>query len=291
MGNSTDTNSKEVLESWYQRFVERIPVSTSTLRVTTSFGEGNVLLAGDASNPPLVCLHAMLTSSAHVVSELGPLLNHFRVIAPDLPAQSFNGPSTKLSYKDDSIVRWLEETLDELQLDEVYLMGVSIGGLFARKFVESRSDRVKKLVLLVPAGIVQAPVLKELKNMFIPILMYKIFKSEKWLRKLAEPILTTKDDDWMQYFGDAMIHMDMDMRIPPLATDEQLQHVLVPTFIMAAENDISFPGEALIQRVESHIPDLRTALIENSRHCPPTTDAFRNWMANQVLDFIAPAEE
>ena len=78
-----------------------------------------------------MCLHGSLASSAHLVSELQLLTDKFYIVAPDLPGQSVRGLKKRLPLKDDSLVRWLIETLDGLKLGEVNLLGVSWGGFVA----------------------------------------------------------------------------------------------------------------------------------------------------------------
>lgn len=84
------------LEGWYDRFLSRIPAPVVRREISTVHGPSHVLLAGDEANPPLVCLHGALASSAHILSELGPLSDRFRIIAPDLPGQSVRGPRIRL---------------------------------------------------------------------------------------------------------------------------------------------------------------------------------------------------
>jgi len=120
----------------------------------------------------------------------------------------------------------------------------------------------------------------------VPMVLYKLSPTEKRLRTLVDPLLTTWDDDWAHYLGDAFNDFALRRDIPPVASDADLNALSMPCLIMAAEHDISFPGGPLIDRVESHIPDVETELIRGSRHSPPTTDAFRTWMANRITAFV-----
>jgi pimeloyl-ACP methyl ester carboxylesterase len=228
----------------------------------------------------------MLTSSAHLLSELGPLLDRFHVIAPDLPGQSVRGLPTHLPYDDHSHADWLREVLDALDVHETPLFGVSLGGFVARQFATAHPERVRRLILLVPAGIVQGSVLKGLLKMAVPIILYKIRPTEKRLRALVDPLLTTWDDDWAHYLGDAFNDFTLRRDIPPVASDDELNALSMPCLIMAAEHDISFPGGPLIDRATSQIPTVETELIRDSRHSPPTTDAFRTWMADRITTFV-----
>jgi pimeloyl-ACP methyl ester carboxylesterase len=274
------------LESWYQRFLDRVEGPVESRTVSTTHGPNHVLMGGDPSHPPLVALHAMMTSSAHLLSELGPLLDRFYIIAPDLPGQSVRGLPTHLPYDDLAHVDWLREVLDALDVHETHIFGVSLGGFVARQFATAHPERVRQLILLVPAGIVQGSVLKGLLKMAVPMVMYKIRPTEKRLRALVDPLLTTWDDDWAHYLGDAFNDFVLRRDIPPVASDAELNALSVPCLVMAAEHDISFPGGPLIERARSHIPNVETELLRDSRHSPPTTDAFRTWMADRITAFV-----
>ena len=142
------------LEAWYQRFLDRVDRPVASRTVSTSHGPSHVLLGGDPSQPPLVALHAMMTSSAHLLSGMGPLLDRFHVIAPDLPGQSVRGLPLHLPYVDRAHADWLRAVLDALDMHEAPLFGVSLGGFVARQFATAHPERVRRLILLVPAGIV-----------------------------------------------------------------------------------------------------------------------------------------
>lgn len=277
------------LEEWYQKFLHRIRVPVSQFKVKTDFGSTHVLTTGDKSKPVLVCLHAMRTSSAHLMSELGPLAERFYIIAPDLPGQSVKGLDSRMPYQDDSFSRWLLEVIDKLQLDSVNLFGVSFGAFVARKFASYRPDRVRRLVLLVPAGIVSGPVIRGLVQLAIPMIQFKWHPTTSHLQKLVKPLITTWDVEWARYVADSLSDFTLDFRIPPLATDKELNSLPMPCLIMAAENDLSFPGVPLLRRAESLMRNVEVELLRGCRHCPPTTDAFRSWMSFRITMFLIKA--
>ena len=189
------------LAEWYDKFLAKIDGPVERREVPTAQGPSHVLLAGDPANPPLVCLHGSLASSAHLLSELTTLLARYRLILPDLPGQSVKGPQVRMSYKDDSLARWVVEVLDGLGVGTFDLLGVSWGGFAARMTATFIPDRVRKLVLLVPAGVVTGPVWKGITQMAIPLTLYKLFPSERRLKRFFTPLFTTWDDDWAGYMG------------------------------------------------------------------------------------------
>lgn len=81
----------------------------------------------------------------------------------------------------------------------------------------------------------------------------------------------------------------LDLRIPPLTTGSQLRSLSVSTLLIAAGQDVSFPGTKMIARARKFVPNLEVELMAESRHSPPTTDEFRRWLANRVTRFLQTA--
>ena len=88
---------------------------------------------------PVVFLHGAGTIDGF--DFMAPWAEKFRVIAPYHPG--------------------FGELFDVLKLDTVNLVGLSLGGYLAAKFCSEHGHRVKKLVLIAPAGIIdpQHPIL------------------------------------------------------------------------------------------------------------------------------------
>ena len=273
------------IAGWYDRFLTRANVPVEHQTVATAHGPNHVLLAGDPANPPLVCLHGALASSAHLLGELTPLVERYRLILVDVPGQSVRAPEVRLPLNDDSFPRWLLEVLDGLGLGDIHLLGVSWGGNVAWKTAALVPDRVRRLILMVPAGIVAGPVWAGITRMALPLAMYRLFPTERRLRKFLGGLLTTWDDDWANYLGDAFRDYNLDMRIPPRATDADLRRLTMPTLVLGARDDVSFPGEKLIRRVTGAIPRVETEVIDGA-HCPATTPEFRAWTAGRFTRFL-----
>jgi len=274
------------LEGWYERFLGRVRVPVERREVPTSRGPSHLLLAGDPQNPPLVILHGALASAAHVLPELSLLSQRFRLIVPDLPGQSPRGIQRRFPLRDDSLGGWLLELLDALGVGQFTLAGISWGGFVARQAASIAPGRVRQLILLVPAGIVSGPPWPGLTKIAIPMALYRMSPTPARLRRFVEPLFSTWDDDWAQYMGDAIRDFVLDLRIPPLVSDADLRRLSMPTLVVAADADVSFPGERLLARVRPLVPNVETELLANCRHSPPTTPEFRRWLTGRIATFI-----
>jgi pimeloyl-ACP methyl ester carboxylesterase len=199
-----NARAKQRQEEWYQYFLMRAGYKTEVYTVPTSLGYSHILTAGSPVHPPAVCLHAMLTGSAHLLSEIRELAESYYVIAPDIPGHSVKGLSHRLSFKDNSHAEWLKEVTDGLGLGHFDLFGVSLGGFIARQFASSWPEKVNHLALLVPAGIVQPLIVQGMIEMALPMAKYRLKPTEENLKELAGYLLHNWDEDWGHFIGDAL---------------------------------------------------------------------------------------
>lgn len=281
--------ARDRLDSWYARFADRIAGRVESREVPTRYGSSHVLLAGTEGAPTLVCLHAMRTGAAHLLSELGPLLGQFRIIAPDLPAQSVRGPQIRLPLNDRSHSDWLGDIFDGLAVQRAHLLGVSWGGFVARQFATEAPSRVESLTVLVPAGIVNGSTWRGVMAMAWPMVRYKLAPNDANVKRLLAPLVTTWEEHWVRFIVDSMEDMIFDMRIPPLATDDELRKLTMPSLVLAGDEDISFPGIPLVERVRTLMPSVDAEVLGSCKHCPPTNEAFRQWLTKRVSTHISRA--
>lgn len=279
--------ARESMVAWCERFRAKSSRPTESRRIPTSFGETHVLVAGpESEKPPLVVLHAMMASSAHTLSELGALPDQRRVYAVDVLGQSPWSEDKRLDLKDGSYARWTAEVLDKLGLGRVAMLGVSWGGFVALRTAIEQPERVARLALLVPAGVVKNGFWAGLRDAGWAFMTYKLLPNEARRDRFLRTLFTTMDDDWGRFIDEALRAYKPDMRIPPLATDEELARVRCPVLAFGAELDASFPGAALLARIKGGVPHAELELIEGARHCPPFTDAFRAHLAERVGTFL-----
>ncbi|RKH38724.1 alpha/beta fold hydrolase [Corallococcus sicarius] len=278
--------AKAVLSRWYDRFRSHLPATEGRM-VSTRFGPSHVLVGGDVSAPPLVLLHGALASSAHALRELAPLLERFRVHAVDIVGQSVKSADARPKVSNNEYGEWLVDVLDGLGLERPFVVGVSWGGFVAIRLAAVAPERIRRLALLVPAGVVNGPVWAGFTKVALPMMLYRMSPTERRLQNFVGNLLTTTDDDWAPYLGDAVRSFNMDMRVPSLARPEELKGLKAPVLVLGADGDLSFPGKALLARARALFPTLEDEdLIADCRHCPPTTDAFRRWLADRLSRFL-----
>ncbi len=122
------------------------------------------------SGSPVVLLHGGGNDSAHLSwgRVISPLSDHHRVLAPDFPGYGLSD-KPEIKYTMDYYVTFLAHLLDELHLDRVSLVGLSMGGGIALGFALRFPERVEKLVLVAPYGVLNKVSAHRLSYLFVHI--------------------------------------------------------------------------------------------------------------------------
>lgn len=282
--------ARDAMLAWHERFRARIAQPLEARVVETAAGQTHCLVGGPEGAPPLVLLHGAMASSAHVLSELPALLERFRVYAVDVLGQSAKSADVRVPVKGDAYGRWLRDTYDGLGLARAHLVGISWGGFVAQRLAALAPERVERLALLVPAGLVVGPAWASFRDMGLPLGLYLAAPSPKRLDALMRGLLTTQDDEWRAYLGEAFLaYRVSEMKVPPRAQPGEFAALKAPVLVMGADRDVSFPGGLVLERARALFPTLaETELLKDCRHSPPTTPEFRAWLGARLTTFLLP---
>jgi len=105
-----------------------------------------------SDNVPLVLLHGTSSSLLTWDGCAQQWATVHRVLRMDLPGFGLTGPNPQNDYSIDSYVSFLAAFLQELDVEQCYLAGNSLGGLIAYQFAARYPNQVKKIILIDPAG-------------------------------------------------------------------------------------------------------------------------------------------
>lgn len=277
--------SRLAMEQAYERLLAETPQARPH-RVKTRFGETHMLIAGRDEAVPLVVVHGGMGNSALALWDGGPLLERFRIYALDVLGQSVKGADVRLRMDSADYGEWLVDVLDALGFQKAHLYGASLGGYILRKLAETAPDRIDRLALLVPSGIVAGPFLQGITRSGIPLALYRATGSQAALKRFLDSLFTVPDPLFGDYMSQALKHYKLDLALPPLGTPEALAAFRRPTLIMAASDDITGPGRALLARAAQLFPHATLELHEHHKHVPPTDPASRARLCARVARFF-----
>ncbi len=278
---------RERMQQLYERFLELLPEPTARTSVPTRHGPTNVLCFGPAEAPPLLCIHGALAGAPHALGEVRGLLDHYRVIAPDVIGQSVASAEVRPAFDAEGFGGWIQDVMDGMGISRAHVLGVSWGGAVAMQLAIHAPQRIDRLVLLVPGGLVSGSAWQALIKFGWPMLRWKLRPTPRNLKAMLAANFTTFDPLWAEFMEEAFRSVTIDFSAPPLLKPEDLRGFERPTMIVGAEHDMSFPGAALVKRAREVFPNLaETHVIEGSKHCPPFDDEFRAWLSGTIMEFL-----
>jgi len=257
---------KEIL-SLYDKKLEILNLDFEYLTVQTSFGKTNIIATGDPANPPIIIVHGSNGCAPIALETYANLHNTFRVYAVDVLAQPNKSAYTRLSMKDDSYGKWMNEIITELKIESVTMAGFSFGGLIILKTLEYDESRIKEVYLSAPAYVVNGNPLKAIFKVFIPMKRYMKTKKIKYVEKFLSHLFTDRDEFAIKFLSKVFLEFEMDFTPVPFIDAKAANEITTPITIFAAQNDILFPGNKMIKRAAKIFPSLKkSTLLEHSKH-------------------------
>jgi pimeloyl-ACP methyl ester carboxylesterase len=268
---------KEAIMALYDSVLARWPVPYEPLTLPSRYGDTYAIASGDESAPPLLLLHGAGSNSITWAGDVAAYSRHFRVFAVDLLGEPGKSAETRPAWDSPAYAEWLEDVLDALQLEKATLLGLSQGGWTALKFSVYRPERVEKLVLLTPGGIVPDKLSFLLR--FIPLSLLGRWGRRRINQLLfaGQPIAEEVDD------GMALImrHFKSRMGTLPLFTDAELQRLQMPVLLLIGDKDVLRDAEAISARLQTLLPRLTTIIIPGAGHAlVDTTGRVLPWLAS-----------
>jgi len=145
-------------------------------------------MAGPENGQPVVFVHGFSVPCFIFDPTFSPLANAgFRAIRYDLFGRGYSDrPHAK--YNIDLFVNQLADLLNALRLGQVDLIGLSMGGPITTAFTDKHPERVRKHVLIDPAGVravALSSLLKAVELRYVGELLLGLFGSETMIKGAA----------------------------------------------------------------------------------------------------------
>ena len=257
---------KEII-SLYDEKLKSLEIEFEYLTINTTFGNTNIITAGNTLNPPIILVHGSNGCAPIALETYSNLHKSYRVYAIDVLAQPNKSAETRLSMKDDSYGKWMIELIEKLKIDKVSMAGFSFGGLIILKTLEYDESKISEVFLSSPAYIVNGNPLKALFKIFIPMKQYMKSKNTKYIEKFLFELFTTRDEFALKYLSKVFVEFEMDFTPVPIIKANKARNIKTPITVFAAQNDVIFPGNKMLKRAKKIFPSLKLSkLIIDSKH-------------------------
>ena len=252
----------------YDEALVRLGVGCEGRVVGTRFGSTHVLVTGPEDAPPLIVLPGGNFLNPLCLAWFLPLARSHRLYAPDIVGQPGRSAQTRPSAKGDGHARWPTDVLDGLGLERAPFVGVSYGAGVVLRLAGLAPGRISRAALVSPAGIVVGPVPRMVREVVVPMLLYRASPSPGRLLRAARPILTEPEDPYVRQLGAVYRHVRLDRELRRKATEGELSGYRSPTLLFAAAEDLFFPAGMVVARARRLISNLQTEVLFGCRHVP-----------------------
>lgn len=272
----------------YDREMTLWPVPYEQIDVRSRFGTTHVVVCGPKSGPPLVLLHGYMATLTMWWPNIAAFSKEHRVYAIDVMGQpSRSRPSEPIANVAD-FVSWLSATLDALELDRVFLAGMSFGGWLALNYAVAAPQRVRKLVLLSPGGLlpmVRQFTVRGLIMVWLPtrLTVHSFFGWLGFTDRAYGSLLN------LVCLGLKHFRMPIETArvMPAVVSDEALRMMRVPTLLLIGDQEVISDPARAIERARRLVPDFEGELVPGCRH--DMCASRRDIVDARVLKFLKKA--
>jgi 2-hydroxy-6-oxonona-2,4-dienedioate hydrolase len=240
--------------------------------------------AGPHDAPAVLMLHGTGGHWETFASNLGPMSEHFRCVAIDMVGNGFSA-KPDFDYEIPVYVDHAFATLDALGIERASMIGTSLGSWVAARSALTHPDRVEKLVLMSPAGLVATesnmqriraertaavdnPTWATIKGLFDHLIA-----DEK--NRIPDIVAVRQAIYRLPETRGAIDHVlilqDPEARDRNLITEKEWTTISAPTMVIASGQDYS-EYESTARRILALIPGSRVLEMPNVRHWPHFED-------------------
>jgi pimeloyl-ACP methyl ester carboxylesterase len=261
----------------YDAALKNWPVAHETHHILTRHGDTFVITSGDVQSPALILLHGAGGNSSMWAGDVTDYSRLYRVYAVDMPGEAGKSAANRPTWDSPAFAEWLEDVFNGLKIEHATLVSISQGAWTALKFAVAAPDRVDKLVLIAPGGIVpdrtsfiiRAIGLTLLGNWGVKRLVRDLFGDQP----VPDSVIDTVAQTTTQF--------KPRLGILPIFSDDELRRLTMPVLLLGGTKDIIRDLNKIEARLHNLVPHLKTTIIPGAGHALLYT-------TQAVLEFLTP---
>lgn len=222
---------------------------------------------------PLLLIHGGIGSIENFKKCIPKLASHFKVIALDSPGHGRSSQTDSLSYQ--FLSDKISIFIDSLQLDSLYVMGWSDGGVIGLILASDRPDKVKKLIAVGANSRLDG--IDEMEIAWMKNEMIDGFKNNKdWLDAYLS--LTPEPERVDAFLKNTQKMWLTEVYIP----EPKIKAILIPTMIVQGDRDgIRIEHAAELYR---NIDQSQLCILPQTSHF--VFDERPEWVSTLAIDFF-----
>jgi len=253
---------EHAVREFYDSVLAHWPVPVEGVQVETRQGPTSILACGPPHGPPLVLLHGASSNALMWMADVAHLAQRHRLYAIDIIGEPGRSAPTRPRWAGPAYSDWLADTLDGLGLGSVKLLGLSQGGWIALKLATAQPERIEKLVLLSPAGVVRD------RATFLLRVLPLLLLGKRGIRAINRIVVGPQpmDPGALAFMELILTHVRSRMDASPLFTDLELQRLTMPVLLLGGEKDAIRDCRAIEKRLRGLLPRFEAQLLPETGH-------------------------
>ena len=219
----------------------------------------------------LILLHGLGASAERWLPIAPTLSKYFRVIVPDIIGFGYSDKPT-VEYTMDFFIEFFEEFIENMHIHRPIVIGSSFGGYLATEFAIRFSNRVEKLVLAAPAGMMRSST--NVLDQYIMAALYPTYENalRAFMDMAYDPSIVT--DDTVRDFINRMrlpnakyafMSTLLGIRDSPRLLG-RLSKIQVPTLLVWGDSDNMIPLQ--YSKEYNEIPGSNLVILKDCGHTP-----------------------
>jgi len=237
--------------------------------VPGSYGETFVRISGPADDAPMVLLPGLNSPSLFWQPNVQALSAQHRTYAVERPGEIGCSVCTRPISSLAEIVGWLNDTIGALEpARPIDLVGLSYGGWLAARYALAFPNRLRKLVLLAPGGLM--PTNWQFIVRALPILTGRR-AAFRWFVEWLLLDVGRNDPARVELSLERAIMSYRSMRPrrligPVRLTDADLAGLRTPTLFLVGEHEKLYSARKAIERLKRVAPQIQTEVLPGAGH-------------------------
>jgi pimeloyl-ACP methyl ester carboxylesterase len=233
--------------------------------VVTCFGSTHTLVSGPLAAPPLVLLHGNFASSTTWYPNIADLSRSHRTYALDTIGNLGKSVATRQPTTRSEYAEWLVKVLDQLELAQVVVVGLSYGAFLALNLALCAPSRVTSLALLSP-DLPLAPLTLQWLVLAAAMMLFPTRQTISRFMQNASVKGYQANDPFLEQriIGYTNVHSLWHLR--PRFAETELQRVSTRTLVLIGEKEIMHNPQRALKRIRYLLPQSEAELVPNGGH-------------------------
>lgn len=274
----------------YDDVLATMPEPEERLDVGTSYGTVHVARFGEGDGIPVLLMPGWGSGIPMWRDNLPAWVSERTVYAVDALGDAGRSTQTVPLDSPRSQAAWVSETIFELGLESVHVVGHSFGGWSAANLALHHPDQVATLTLFDPVQVFSTfrwQIYVWSIPASVPVLPQS-WRDEALARIGGEEDLD-RSDPMTRMIDAGTQHYVSRRPFPDQLTDEQLRTLSMPVYAaMAGDSSVLADPAAAVERGRELVPDLSIDVWSDATHSLPMEDPER--VGREVLTFLADHE-